>query len=105
MTQLSEEKLKEMLDEHSQKLQAGISKIDKTVEEIKTKVEEQQNSASVMWLFSIGVASFAIGISLLSWGVNKENGPLVIGGTVAVMFCTILLLVGVYINNRSSKSK
>jgi predicted RND superfamily exporter protein len=105
MTQLSEEKLKEMLDEHSQKLQAGISKIDKTVGEIKTRVEEQEKSTSVMWLLSTGIVGFTISFSLGSWGIDKQIGELVVAGTVVVMLSTILLLVGVYINNKSSRQK
>jgi len=105
MTQISEEKLKEMLDEHSQNLQASISKIDKTVGEIKNRFEQQEKSTWVMWLLSTGVAGFAISFSLLSWGVDKQIGELVIAGTVVVMFSAILLLVGVYINNKSSRPK
>jgi len=103
VTQLSEEKLKKMLDEHSQNLQASISKIDKTVGEIKTRIEEEQNSASAMGLLSTGIAGFAISFSLLSWGVDKQIGELVVAGTVVVMFSAILLLAGVYINNKSSR--
>lgn len=105
MGQLSEEKLKEVLDEHSQNLQASISHLEKMVAEIKTKFQEEQNSTLVMWLFGIAITVFALGMSLVFWGVDRGNPPIVLGGTGAIMFTVVLLVVGVFINKKPSTSK
>jgi hypothetical protein len=105
MGELSEEKLKEMLEEYSQNLQGSINEVHKTVGQIKDRLENEQSYSWIMQLFSFNVAIFAIGLSVLIYGADKGNLRALNAGFGISMLSALLFLVGdiIYIKLTGTK--
>jgi hypothetical protein len=93
MSELNEEKLKQILEGYSKSIEDKIdTSVIEMVRALRIYLDKQQNYSLLFSFFSFGVAVLALGMTLFIYGVDKQDSTFLDGGLwiVGISFCLFI---------------